>query len=226
MKKFVAVVVLLSTVAATGMAGDPSKPISKTGSKALLFDLTGLAVLSAGNYQGGIGGKYFVANGFAVRLALGAFSSATTTTNPAVPIPAIQLSESRYTSVGFSIVPGVQWNVAQSNAIQAYVGLQISYSRKVEERTGNASSFDLGFTKDNGYKKWENSFGAGALVGVEWFAWDNISLAGEYRLTFESRSGKTEGHSGSVVSGLEAPRNVTFGLGTGNAAGLTLSVYF
>ena len=96
-----------------------------------------------------------------------------------------------------------------------------------QERTGNANGFGVGFTKDNSYNESNSMFGAAAFVGVEWFAWDNISLAGEYRFGFSSTTGKAESKNATTsVSVRCSERTTSIGLGSGNAAALTLSVYF
>lgn len=226
MKKLLAVVLVLTVTLGTAVAADNSKPITKAGSTALMFDLGGLANLSAGNYQGGLGIKYYISNGFAVRGALSFGMTSTTTKNPADPVPTTQLSESKLSSLSFTVAPGIQYNVATSAAVVAYVGAQVSFTMSSVEREGNANGTGLGFTKDNKYKQSSSIFGAAAFVGVEWFAWDNISLAGEYRFGFSSSTGKEESSNATTSVTEDAPSTTSFGLGSGNAAALTLSVYF
>ena len=226
MKKTLVVVLVLAVAFGTAVAGDNAKPITKAGNTALMFDLGGLAALSANNYQGGLGAKYYISNGFAVRIGLGFNSSSTTTKNPADPVPATQLSESKYSALSFTVAPGIQYNVASSAAVVAYVGAQVAFTMGKQERDGNANSFNVGFTKDNKYKESTSTFGAAAFVGVEWFAWDNISLAGEYRFGFTSTTGDAESTAGTTSTKVDAPSTTAIGLGSGNAAALTLSVYF
>lgn len=226
MKKTIALVLMLTLALGLAQAGDNAKPIVKAGSTALMFDLGGLANLSAGNYQGGFGAKYYISNGFAVRLGLGFNTSSTTTKNPTTPTPTTQLGESKYTSTSFTIAPGIQYNVATSAAVVGYVGAQIAFTMGSQERTGNANGFGVGFTKDHSYNESNSSFGAAAFVGVEWFAWDNISLAGEYRVGFTSTTGKAESKNATTSTSVDAPSSTSIGVGSGNAAALTLSVYF
>jgi opacity protein-like surface antigen len=226
MKKTLALVLMLALALGIAQAGDNAKPIVKAGSTALMFDLGGLANLSAGNYQGGLGAKYFISNGFAVRVGLGFSTSSTTTKNPTTPTPTTQLGESKYTSTSFSVAPGIQYNVAVSSAVVGYVGAQVSFTSSTQERTGNANSFGVGFTKDNSYNETSSVFGAAAFIGVEWFAWDNISLAGEYRFGFTSSTGKAESKNATTSVSSDAPSSTSIGLGSGNAAALTLAVYF
>ena len=226
MKQLIAVVLVLTLAVGTALAADNSKPIQKAGSTALMFDLGGLANLSAGNYQGGVGFKYYISNGFAVRAAVGFGMTSTTTKNPADPIPTTQESESKYSAMNFTIAPGIQYNVATSAAVVAYVGAQISYTMGSQTREGNANNFNVGFSKDHEYKESTSTFGGAAFVGVEWFAWDNISFAGEYRFNFSTTSGKAESKNATTSESTDAPSSTAFGLSSGNAANLTLCVYF
>lgn len=225
MKQLIAGVLVLTLAVGTALAADNSKPIQKAGSTALMFDLGGLANLSAGNYQGGVGFKYYISNGFAVRAAVGFGMTSTTTKNPADPVPTTQESESKLSGMTFSIAPGIQYNVATSAAVVAYVGAQISYSMGSQTRTGNANNFNVGFSKDHEYKESTSTFGGAAFVGVEWFAWDNISLAGEYRFNFSTTSGKAESKNATTSDSQDAPSSTAFGLSSANSANLTLSVY-
>jgi opacity protein-like surface antigen len=226
MKKMLALVLVLSLTVGLAQAGDNAKPVVKAGSVAMLFDLGGLANLSAGNYQGGLGMKYYIANGFAARLGVGFNTSSTTTKNPTTPVPTNQLDESKITGTSFTIAPGIQYNLATSNAVVGYVGAQVAFTTGSNTRTGNANSFGVGFTKDNEYKESTTSFGVAAFLGVEWFAWDNISLAGEYRFGFNTTSGKAESKNATTSTSTDAPSSTGLGLGSANAAALTLAVYF
>ena len=228
MKRMVAVLLVLALAGGSLLAAETAKPITKAGSKALLFDLGGLANLSAGNYEGGLGLKYYISNGFAVRLGLGFGMSSETTKNPStvVPLPANQLSESKLSGMSFSIAPGIQYNLVTTNAVVAYAGAQVSFTSSNQERTGNNAGMGVGFTQGSTFKTSSSIFGVAAFIGVEWFAWENISLAGEYRFGFSSSSGKTESSSTTASASQDAPSSTSFGLGSANSANLTLAVYF
>ena len=208
-------------------AGD-GKPMNKAGDKALLFDLSGLANLGTGNFQGGAGAKYFVAKDLAIRLALGVQSSSSKITNPANPLPADEAGDGKFSSMNFTLAPGIQYDLMTSNSVAAYVGGQLSLTLTSQEETGSTvfndpAPFDLReHRKDTG-----TTFGAGVFVGFEWFPWENISFAGEYQLGFTAGSGKREvtNAAGTTVSS-DAPSTTTFGLGSTNGANLTLAVYF
>lgn len=226
MKKILTLVLVLAMAAGFAQAGDNAKPVQKAGSMALMFDLGGLANLAAGAYQGGVGAKFYIANGFAARLSLGAGMSSTTTKYPGTTVPANALSESKETNTTFSIAPGIQYNLATSNAVVGYVGAQVSLSTSSRERTGNASGFGAGFTKDNSYNESHTSFGVAGFIGVEWFAWDNIAFSGEYRIGLATSSGKSESKTATTSVSTDDPSSTTFGTSAGNAAALTVSVFF
>jgi len=228
MKRLVAVLLVLALACGTVLAADTAKPITKAGSKALMFDLGGLANLSAGNYEGGLGFKFYISNGFAVRAGLGFGTSSETTKNPStvVPLPATQLSESKLSSMSFTIAPGIQYDLVTTNAVVAYVGAQVSFTSSNQERTGNNAGMGVGFTQGNSYKTSSSIFGAAAFIGVEWFPWENISFAGEYRFGFASSSGKTESSSTTASASQDAPSSTAIGINSANGANLTLAVYF
>jgi hypothetical protein len=226
MKHLIALLLVLALVCGSVLAADTAKPITKAGSKALMFDLGGLANLSAGNYEGGLGLKYYISNGFAVRLGLGFGMTSETTKNPATTVPANQLSESKLSGMSFSIAPGIQYNLVTTNAVVAYAGAQVSFTSSNQERTGNNAGMGVGFTQGSSYKTSSSIFGAAAFIGVEWFAWENISLAGEYRFGFSTSSGKTESSSTTASASQDAPSSTSFGIGSANGANLTLAVYF
>jgi opacity protein-like surface antigen len=230
MKKLLALVLVLTLASGLAVAGDNAKPITKGGSTALLFDLGGLAALSAGNYQGGFGAKYYISNDFAVRLSLSFGTTSTTFKNgtPA-PLPVNTLGESKYTSTSFGVAPGIQVNIAKSNAVLAYVGAQVGFTSTSTEQDGTTGPLpdnSPSFSSQQKAKQTSTNFGAAAFIGVEWFAWDNISLSGEYRLGFSTNSGKQEVTVGTTTTSVDSPTTSGFNLGSGNAAALTLAVYF
>ncbi len=226
MKQLLVVVLVLAVALGNAVAGDNAKPITKAGNTALMFDLGGLAALSANNYQGGFGAKYYISNGFAVRLGLGFSSSSTTTQNPADPVPTTQLSESKFSSTSFTVAPGIQYNVASTAAVVAYVGAQIAFTTGKQERDGNANNFGVGFTKDHMYTESSSTFGGAAFVGVEWFAWDNISLRRGVPVQLLLHIGECQIQECHNLHNSRCSVTTTLGIGSGNAAALTLSVFF
>jgi len=228
MKKLLLTILAISVAVNVALAGDNAKPITKAGNAALMFNLGGLANLSVGNYEGGLGFKYYIANDFAVRLGLGFSMTSSTDKNPTTtPLPATVLSESKLSSTTFTVAPGIQYNIAKSNAVVAYVGGQVSIATTSQERDGNSVGFGVGFTNGAKYKESGTIFGVAAFVGAEWFPWDNISFAGEYRIGFVSGSGKIESTvpAPGTSTSVDKPSSTVIGISSANAASLTLSVF-
>jgi hypothetical protein len=228
MKRIIVALLVVAVAGSFAFAGDNAKPITKAGNAALLFDLGGLANLSAGNYEGGFGAKYYLSNDLALRLGLGFTSSSQTTKNPTTgTLPPTILSESKLTSMSFSVAPGVQFNIAKTNAVVAYVGGLVSFTTSSTKREGNSVGFNTGFTSGAEYKESNSIFGVAAFVGAEWFAWDNISFSAEYRFGFSSTTGKVESTvpAPGVSTSTDSPSTTSFGISSGNAANLTLAIY-
>jgi len=207
------------------LAGDP-KPLTQAESKALLFDLGGLANLGAGNYGGGIGAKYYLAQNVALRLSLGFTTSTQTTKNTESPLPANRLGESGLTSTTFTLGPAITYNIVVSSAVAAYVGGMLSYSSTRDRREGNNAGLGVGFDSGEAYRQSTTSWGFAGILGVEWFPWESISLSGEYRLGYNHTSSEFESNTPAVSVTTEGPSTSGLGLGSANSAALTLAVFF
>ena len=222
MQRALAVLVVLALLVSVSQAADP-KPITKSGTMALLFDLGGLANLSAGTYQGGLGFKYFIGNNMAIRAGLGFSTTSATVKNPTSPTPAGQLDESKLSDMSFSIVPGFQYYLLQTGPLAGYAGAQISFKSTSRTREGSATDAE-GFAKDHKFTKSTTEFGLSVFGGFEWFPWSNISFSGEYRIGFGSSSTTEERKTANTTAKIEGSGTV-IGTASGNAASLTLSVY-
>jgi hypothetical protein len=224
--RHLAMLVLVSLISATvAFAGDP-KPLTQTGNKALLFDLGGLATLAAGNYGGGLGAKYYLSQDLAIRLSFGFNTSTQTTKNTQpTPLPANRLAESKLTSTEFTVGPAIVYNIAKSSTVAAYVGGMLSLTTSSDKRDGN-DAIDADFNVGQAYRLSSTAWGFAAIMGVEWFPWENISFSGEYRLGYNHSTGDAEVTSAGVSTTTDGPITSGFGLGSANSAALTLSVFF
>jgi opacity protein-like surface antigen len=225
MKRLITLIVVLSLFASVSLAADP-KPVTNAGAKALLFDLGGLASLSAGNYQGGLGAKYYIAQDMAIRLSLGFRTSTETEKNTQNPLPTNRLAESKLTSTAFTIAPAFTYNVAKTSTVAAYVGGMLSFTTAEDKREGNNTSLNVGYDSGESYRESTTSWGVAGILGVEWFPWENISFSGEYRLGYTSSSGETESTTTAATTTIDGPDSSQFGLGSANSAALTLAIYF
>ena len=161
MKKVVFILTAVLVLVNFALAGDDAKPMTKMGDRAWMFTLSGLSALGAGNYWGGVGGKYYFQDDMALRAGVG-FS---TTNNPD---PATDPTD-------WNIAAGVQYNYATNNAVTAYVGGMVGYWSQDKHALSSAN--------------W-TSFSLAGLAGVEWFPWNNIGFQAEYQLGFMSKSPK------------------------------------
>ncbi len=187
MKKIVLILAVVLVVSSMMIAQDAT-PKSKSGDRAWLFTLGGLGSLSAGDYNGGVGIKYYIKDNLAIRGSLGF----TKIDNPDPAPPAQPTPDPSI----FTISGGLLYNYATNGPVLAYLGGEVIYNSFNNGQQGASSV---------------NTFGVAGVAGVEWFAWSNVSLTGEYKLSFIS--------SGD-------PSTQVFNLGSASSSNLTVSVYF
>lgn len=213
--------------------GQDATPDLKVGSKALLFEFSGLSVIAAGNFDGGAGFKYYFRPAMALRgsVQLSKASSALKA-NPVAPQTGIDGSQSG-TLAGISaaverhmgtgrvspyIGGGVMFSSTSTEAKNIVVGnpppAQATTKNDTAGETINGSTFLGG-----------RSAGIFGLAGFEFFLKKEISLSGEYRIGYTSTSRKDE----QVTVGTTT---ITTRVGSSNLFNissrglLTLAVYF
>jgi opacity protein-like surface antigen len=187
MKRIALVLMVLFIVSSLVVAQD-SSPKSRSGDRAWLFLLGGLSDLSAGNYNGGVGLKYYIQDNIAFRGSLGF----TKVDNPDQPAPATPTPDPS----NFTVSGAILYNYATNGPVVAFFGGEIIYN-----------SFNSGVQGANAV----TTFGVAGDAGVEWFAWSNVSLSGEYKLSFISTGD---------------PSTKIFNLGSASSSNLTVGVYF
>lgn len=176
--------------------------VASAGDKAVLFNFTGLSTVNLGAYQGGIGGKYFLSDGVALR-GMFLFGMDNKTTKGAAGF-----TDETDNTMSFGIGGGLEYHLPLASRVSPYFGGQLSVSTSSETYTpsvftgGTASSV----------KSTSTSFGFGAIAGVEYFFNQNISLAAEYQL-------------GVAFNSFSNPNSSELKLGF-QTAGLTFAVYF
>lgn len=150
--------------------------VAQQGDKAVLFNFVGLSNLGLNGYNGGIGGKYFISDGMAVRgmLLLG-IDNSTTNSTP-------QFSTDR---LDFGIQGGLEYHLPLASRISPYVGGILSFE-------SNATTTNPGANKNS-----STSFRLGAIGGIEYFFNSNISLSAEYQFGFTSTNNTTSGAPGN-----------------------------
>ncbi len=224
--KRIGVLVLVVVVGCGVVFAAEPKPVTYSGAKALMFDLGGLADLAAGNYGGGLGFKYYLGPDLALRMSLGFNTSTATTKNLVTPLPATQMSESQLTHTDFTLGPAITYNFAKSSTVAAYVGGMFFFTYSRDRREGNSGSLAVGFDNGEAYRSSATTVGFAGLLGVEWWAWENVSFSAEYRLGYNHQSSQVESSTPAVSVTTDGPTTNGFGLGSANSGALTLSVYF
>lgn len=218
MKSLLLIIVAIAVVASVAVAGDDAAPKTKSEDKALLFTLGGLSNLSAGNFMGGLGAKYYVSDKNAVRIGLGFGTTSTTTkyTGPVLP----NTSDNKVTTTGFGVTPGFMHLMTSEGPVAAYIGAQLNLSLL------STTNENPGFVSNNKNKSSTTSFGVGGVLGVEWFAWSNVSFGAEYILTYASGSGTNEVTVGGTTTSTDTPSTNTFVLGSASSGNLILAIFW
>lgn len=225
MKRLGVLLVVVLVSCGVVFAAEP-KPVTYSGAKALMFDLGGLADLAAGNYGGGLGFKYYIAPDLALRMSLGFNTSTVTTKNLVTPLPVTQMGESKLTHTDLTLGPAITYNFAKVSTVAAYVGGMFFFTWSKDRREGNSAGLGVGFDNGEAYRSSSTTVGFAGLLGVEWWAWENISFSAEYRLGYNHQTSEVESSTTATSITIDGPTTNGFGLGSANSGALTLSVYF
>ncbi|HRK04628.1 MAG TPA: outer membrane beta-barrel protein [Chlorobiota bacterium] len=185
MKRIVSLLLVVVAAGSVAVAQDVRNQKNDFG---LLFTLNGLDNLSAGEYNGGAGAQWYLANDVALRFGLG-FATASQGDN--------QDPETTVSGTAINISPGVRFNLANNSNVVGYVGGQVMFgmASTKAETSGNNNTEETSST----------GIGVGAFLGAEWFPWKNVSLSVEYGLGFmtsssTAKSGDTEADGPSNTS--------------------------
>lgn len=211
-----------------------SNLFTQKSSKALLFSFRGLDNLSAQDFDGGIGGKYFVNDQLAIRFGLQISGMKQTT--PANPDTSQNGYDGKRTRSSITFSPAVEWHF-NNKRISPYAGLGLKYVSSSSSR-----NYERVWNKDytgNITKSIFEESGAVKLVffiltGVEVFIIQGISLTAEYLFEYETIEGGKTKETQTRVQGdatgypktkiYKAPDASSYSFRSGGY--LTLSVYF
>jgi len=175
MKRLVALLVVAGMAAVSASAQK-----TKQGDRAWLFTLSGLpwlfTLIGVGGYNGGVGLLYYLSDDLGLTVGLG-FGLQNWTVAPEGGAD----EKTSISILGFTLTPGLRFNIASSGPIVGYAGVGVSVG------------INNGTVDENGDKVEISStvFGVGVALGAEWFAWSNVSLGASYSLLGFS-SGKWE----------------------------------
>jgi len=112
------------------------------------------------------------------------------------------------------IAPGFEYHWVKTKSVHAYLGAAAAFGLSHSKtKSGPLGPTTVEITSTSGV------YGLSGLLGVEYFAFENVSFGAEYQLVASSTSSKTDYGSSST----ESPRNIAVGLGT---VAVVLAVYW
>jgi hypothetical protein len=178
----------------------PAKPLTDSGNGALMFQLGGLLTTTPSVLDGvGVGGRYFMADGTAVRAAVGIRHQSDETDPKNGP-------NTESSSTDLALEGGLELELFQRGPVYIYWGgvAQLLFG----------SSEDAAETEEG-----RLGFAAAGMVGASWFFDESISIGAEYRLglSYVSRDIEPQGGNDREVTQL------VFGTG---AVGFHLGFWF
>lgn len=202
MKRLLLVAVILLVAVGVMNAGER---MTKQGTWSLNFTMNGLGDFGVGGVPAasisgstlyGFGGSYFLNDDMAIRAGIGFrnYNENSETTG----------GESDYTEMGFGISPAFLWYFGGEGPVAAYWGPALMFGMYSEEDEFTPTSGTGTSTSQN----W-TEFGAGVVMGAQWWAWDQVAFNAEYMLAYNSASSDVE--SGGTTT--DGPTVTTFGIG-------------
>ncbi len=213
--------------------GQDVVPDLSAGSNALLFTFNGLSVITAGNFDGGAGFKYFLSKSTALRAGFQLAKAGTEIpANPTAPQTGVDGSQSA-TTIGVSVAlerhmgagrvspyfgGGVMFSTTRTEGKNAPVGnppaAQTTTTNRSTGETINGTTYLGG-----------RSTGVFGHFGVEFFLKKEVSLAGEYRLGYTSTSRKDQEATTGLTATTTRVGSASL-LGVASSGLLTLAIYF
>jgi opacity protein-like surface antigen len=183
MKRVLFGVLALVFVVGVAQAGEID---TKAGVKELVFGFSGLSNLSLNTYNGGVGVRYYISDGMAVRPGLEfGWSSAKTKSVLA------NHTEDKSSSANWGLNAVVEKHLAGTQSVSPYfgVGAKINATRGVEE-----PSVPTPTPNGTGTKQTITSWNVGGMLvaGFQWAFSGPLTLGGEYQLGLTYGKGKTE----------------------------------
>lgn len=206
-------------------------------SKAMLFTFKGLSSMEAGDFNGGIGAKYYLSSSTALRVGLEFMTaSVALPANPEALLNQTGIDGSA-SATKFGISAAVEYHLLPTR-VSPYVGGGIGISSgsteyknpvvndppprvQIQQTTDKNFPVDtLGVTLNPGFE-----MNVGGIVGVEFFITKEISLSAEYQLFYSTTSFSDEEEiQGNLTQ--KTKMGSTSGLKISSIGGLTLAVYF
>jgi opacity protein-like surface antigen len=217
MKK-VAILFTILIIVGSISFGQDIAPGPSAGSKGMLFSFSGLANLGAGKYEGGFGAKLYLSDYMAVR-GMVQFALSSTKTPAGSGVGQADGSTSDNT---FGLGGAIELHLTKSR-ISPYFGGGIIFStRSTESKAPGTALYQTTYKNTNG----STSIGIGALLGIEYYVTNGVSLSAEYQLGFISTSEKDEEISTPNTPKVTNKGGSSSSIGISNSGLLTLAIYF
>jgi opacity protein-like surface antigen len=201
--------------------GQDIPPGPSAGSKGILFSFSGLSNLGAGSYDGGIGLKLYLSDYMAVK-GMVQFALSSTKTPPNNVPAGWQSADATTSDNTFGVGGAIELHFTKSR-ISPYIGAGILFgTRSTEDAAPGATLYQTTIKNANG----STSISIGALLGVEYYVTNGVSLSAEYGLGFTSTSYKDVEVSTPGIPTQTTKQGSATAIGIQNSGALTLAVYF
>ena len=212
---FLLILVGISSAQERGKVGDPTRSEeSHKGDKGISFSVSGLSKVGIDQYEGGIGGKYWISRKLAIISSLGVSAERTATSKWE------GYTDEKSTESRFSVFAGVEDHFFIKNRISPYWGGGVRFSTATLVNyppiaVNNPSPYA---TKKE--KSCAKTFGIRGFCGIEYFFAEWVSLAGQYQIDYfyEKGTGKTILVGGPGVTQPKEQKSTRTVLGLGTSA--------
>jgi hypothetical protein len=203
MKLFIFVALAMMLV---GMTAQAAEVPTSAGDKAMVFMFNGLSFISLDGYNGGLGLRYYIADGTAIRAGVEFGSSSFDDKDADM--------EGDGTSYGVTAIYEKHMGGACASVVP-YWGLGVGYN-----------SWSNKLTVDSDWvEQRESGFGVMGALGFEWGFTNCMTLGGEYELGFWKYTGESESDIGGSTNTYNEYEGSFMGVGTASRVGLPLGLF-
>ena len=203
--------------------GQETATTASSGSKALLFSFFENSTLASGANQGGVGIKYFITPQVGLRVSIQlARLSETTPADPGL--------DGTNSLTGLELATALEYHM-NFKRVSPFIGGGIGFAtistemKPVVRGTGTLYQYTYKNRSGSGAGTQMSVF---ALMGVEFFVTNGVSIATEYRLGYTSLSESDEEitYSAPGSTSVTNKGGSSNSIGLGSTGSLTLTVYF
>jgi hypothetical protein len=181
------VILALASAAATARAAEVT---TASGTREMIFVFHGLSDLGLSGYNSGLGLRYFIRDGLALRPALG-FGWSRTRTHPDQSIPKPRPSDAREIDTSVSLELALEKHLPGPRSVSPYVGASL-YGLYTNNKTYPHLAADAPSGAVTKVTTKETDGSLLGLLGFEWALTDAITLGAETRLGLTITTGQKE----------------------------------